>query len=220
MLMVIIGLSDIHGNLSRLADIAEDICAADVVVLSGDVTHFGDSYSAAQIIDEVRIYNKNVLAVPGNCDPDDVWRYFDSQQINLDRKCKIVGEAAFVGIGGSLPCPGKTPNEISEFEFQRHLQIAAKDLAASMPLVLVTHQPPYGTKADAVGSFRHVGSESIRQFIMQNRPAVCFCGHIHEARSVDYLESTAIINPGPFREGGYAYVELDGMLLTAEVRGI
>jgi Icc-related predicted phosphoesterase len=217
--MIIIGLSDIHNDLSRLPDAAEDICSADLVVISGDVTHFGCKSVASALIDEIRIYNKNVLAVPGNCDSYEVSQYFDREQISLDRICKVIGNVAFVGIGGSLPCPGKTPNEISEFEFHRHLQKAARDVARTMPLILVTHQPPFGTKADCVGS-RHVGSESIREFIMEDKPAVCFCGHIHEARSVDYIDSTAIVNPGPFRSGGYAYVELNGTVIAAEIRGV
>jgi Icc-related predicted phosphoesterase len=219
-IMIIIGLSDIHNDVSRLADIAEDLCKADIVVISGDVTNFGGKTDAASVINELRIYNRNVLAVPGNCDPEEVSEYLNMQQINLDRMCRIVGGAAFVGIGGSLPCPGKTPNEISEFEFRKHLEIAAKPVAKTLPLVLVTHQPPYGTNADCVAGSRHVGSESIREFIVEDRPAVCFCGHIHEARSVDYINLTAIINPGPFKHGGYGYVELNGTVTTAELRGI
>ena len=217
--MIIVGLSDIHDDLSCLSDIAEDICRADVVVISGDVTHFGCKSVASALIDEIRIYNKNVLAVPGNCDPQEVSQYFDREDINLDRICKVIGGAAFVGIGGSLPCPGKTPNEISEFQFHRHLQKAAKNVSKTIPLILVTHQPPYGTFADRVGK-RHVGSESIREFIMEDKPAVCFCGHIHEARSVDNINGTVIINPGPFRNGGYGYVELNDSVIAAEIRGV
>jgi Icc-related predicted phosphoesterase len=218
--MIIVGLSDIHNDLSCISDIAEDLCKADVVVIAGDVTHFGTKAVASAVIDELRIYNQNVLAVPGNCDPNEVSRYLDAQEINLDRTCRIVGNVAFVGIGGSLPCHGKTPNEISEFEFRKHLQLATKGIAGTMPLVLVTHQPPYGTNADRVSGSRHVGSESIREFIVQDKPAVCLCGHIHEARSIDYIDSTPIINPGPFHQGGYAYVELNGATTVAELRGV
>lgn len=218
--MIIVGLSDIHDDISRLADIAEDLCGADVVVISGDATNLGDKEAIAAVINELRIYNKNLLAVPGNCDTREVSEYLDAQQINLDRKCRVVGDAAFVGIGGALPCSSRTMNEISEFEFHKHLQMAAKDVAKTTPLVLVTHQPPYGTNADCVGNSRHVGSESIREFIIKDKPAVCFCGHIHDARSVDYIGSTAIVNPGPLRQGGYAYVELNGAVKTAQIRGL
>ncbi|MDO8302224.1 MAG: hypothetical protein Q7T18_03190, partial [Sedimentisphaerales bacterium] len=85
---------------------------------------------------------------------------------------------------------------------------------------LVTHQPPYGTLADVVGGLRHVGSTSIRSCIEKYMPAVCFCGHIHEAQSVDRLNGTAVINPGPLRHGGYAYVEIHGTAVTAEIRRI
>ena len=219
--MIIVGLSDIHDDLSRLAGNSEDICNADVVVIAGDMTHFGDRKAAAVVIDELHIYNKNIFAVPGNCDPREVAQYLSGQDINLDRQCKVIGGVAFVGIGGSLPCPGKTPNEISEFEFKELLRAASAGVSKSLPLVLVTHQPPYGTLADLVGNSRHVGSESIREFIDEDQPAVCFCGHIHEACSIDNVNGTVVLNPGPLRRGGYAYVELEGdKVRTAEIRAL
>jgi len=218
--MIIVGISDIHGDTSRLDAIAQDLCDADVVVISGDITNFGDKSEADNVIKTLRIYNKTILAVPGNCDLPQVSDYLTAHDINLDQTCRIVNEVAFAGIGGSLPCPGRTPNEISENEFHRHLVAAIENAPKAMPLVLVTHQPPYGTLADVSGGFRHVGSESIRAFIEKNKPAVCFCGHIHESHSVDHIDGTTIINPGPLRTGGYAYVEINGTAVTAEVRGM
>lgn len=218
--MIIVGISDIHNDVSRLDAIAHDLCRADVVVISGDITNFGDKAEAANVIKTLRIYNQTILAVPGNCDLPQVSDYLTANEMNLDRTCKIVGGHVFAGIGGSLPCPGRTPNEISENEFRSRLAAAIDNMPKAMPLVLVTHQPPYGTLADVAGGFRHVGSESIRAFIEKNKPAVCFCGHIHEAQSVDRIDGTTIINPGPLRRGGYAYVEINGTAVTAEVRGM
>jgi hypothetical protein len=218
--MIIVGISDIHNDVSRIDAISEDLCKADVVVISGDITNFGDKAAVANVIKTLRIYNETIVAVPGNCDPPEVSDYLTAHNINLDQTCRIVGGVVFAGIGGSLPCPSHTPNEISENEFRSHLAAAIGNMPKAMPLVLVTHQPPYGTLADVSGGFRHVGSESIRAFIEKNKPAVCFCGHIHEAQSVDRIDGTTIINPGPLRKGGYAYVEINGTTVTAEVRGM
>lgn len=218
--MIIVGISDIHSDTSRLDAIAEDLCKADVVVISGDITNFGGKSDADNVIKTLRIYNKTIVAVPGNCDPSQVSAYLTAHDMNLDQTCKIINGVAFAGIGGSLPCPRHTPNEISESELRSHLVAAIGTVPKAMPLVLVTHQPPYGTLADVSGGFRHVGSESIRAFIEKNKPAVCFCGHIHEAQSVDRIDGTTIINPGPLRKGGYAYVEMNAAAVTAEVRGM
>ncbi|MDO8302978.1 MAG: metallophosphoesterase family protein, partial [Sedimentisphaerales bacterium] len=121
--MILIGISDIHSDTSRLDAIAEDLCKADAIVLSGDITNFGNRAAVAAVIKTLHIYNKTIVAVPGNCDPPEVSDYLSAQGMNLDGTCMIVGEVAFVGIGGSPPCPSRTPNESSEIEYQKHLAV-------------------------------------------------------------------------------------------------
>ncbi len=36
------------------------------------------------------------------------------------------------------------------------------------------------------------------------------CGHIHEAKGIDKIGNTLIINPGAARDGHYATIEIDG----------
>ena len=78
---------------------------------------------------------------------------------------------------------------------------------------MISHAPPYGTKADAVPSgavARHVGSYAVRRFIEAAKPVLAICGHIHEARCVDRLGGCTIVNPGPAKLGRYAIVKLSG----------
>ena len=53
----------------------------------------------------------------------------------------------------------------------------------------------------------HVGSKTIRKFIEQVKPKLCFTGHIHEGIGIDFIGECPIINPGPFRKGKYAIVK-------------
>ena len=108
--MIIVALSDIHGNTRRLRAISRDLSAADVVLLVGDLTNFGRRRHAARVLSAVREYNENILAVSGNCDYPDVDAYLTTEGINLHRTCITVDEVAFLGVGGSTPCPGRTPN--------------------------------------------------------------------------------------------------------------
>ena len=65
---IVVALTDIHGRTGRLAEVADDLAAADVVLLTGDLTHFGGRREAAEVVDAVRAHNPEVLAVAGNCD--------------------------------------------------------------------------------------------------------------------------------------------------------
>ena len=77
--MVIIGLSDLRGDISTLPSISADLSSADVVVVSGDITQFGDKDDAREMLNAFRPHCKNLLAVPGNCDQPDVCEYLESE---------------------------------------------------------------------------------------------------------------------------------------------
>jgi uncharacterized protein len=205
--MKIVALTDLHGFAELSNASAELLRNADVVLISGDLTHFGSRTDAAHIIDTFRTHNPCVLAVPGNCDPPDVGAWLTEEGISLDGCHTVVDGVAFAGVGGSLPCPNRTPNEYSEAELAAVLGQSVAGLDPSLPLVLVSHQPPMDTAMDVVGGGRHVGSVSVRSFIEQRRPLICFTGHIHESAGLDMLGPTQLVNPGPLDTGGCATVE-------------
>ena len=83
---------------------------------------------------------------------------------------------------------------------------------------MVSHQPPYDTINDQVSPGVHVGSKSIRKFIEERQPLICFTGHIHEGTGIDHIGNTAIVNPGPAGKGSYVLTEiLDGKIKRLEV---
>jgi Icc-related predicted phosphoesterase len=218
--MIIVGLTDIHGHIRALSQLLPKLPDADVILLAGDLTNFGDKQDAVEVLDIIRQYTERVIAIPGNCDRPSVGKYLKEEGISLDGKCLNIDNVSFVGVGGSLPCPGRTPNELAEEEFKRLLNLCRYDIKADTHVVLLTHQPPYGTQADLIGTGRHVGSTSIRRFIDEIKPAVCICGHIHEARSEDKAGDTIVLNPGPADRGYYACVEIDTGLRAAEIRSV
>ena len=216
--MIIVALPDIHDNLGRLGAVAEDLSAADVVLLVGDLTNFGRQTAAERIVRAVRKYNNRILAVPGNCDYPEVDAYLTREGINLHRKSTLIDGIAFLGVGGSLPCPGRTPNEFSDRDFEAFLAEAAFNLKPDAPVILMSHQPPRNTVTDLAGIGRHVGSESVRAFIETVQPLLCFTGHIHEGRGMDSIGRTKVVNPGPLWTGNYAYARVSGDNAEVEIR--
>jgi hypothetical protein len=217
--MKIVALTDIHGRTERLRGLASGLAAADLVFLCGDLTHFGGRPEAGAVLAAVRNYNPNVLAVAGNCDRPDVAAHLVEAGVNLHATQVIVGDFAILGLGGSLPCPGRTPNEFTEDELASFLSEAAAGLSRDLPWILVSHEPPRDTAVDRAHSGMHVGSRAVRAFIEAHKPIVCFTGHIHEAYGMDSIGPTKIVNPGPLQAGRYAYAEVGRALDLLEIRG-
>ena len=215
--MKIIGITDIHGRTDKLTTMAPLLDSADLVILSGDITHFGGGKDAENVLNAVRDYNSNILAVPGNCDTQDVSDYLSEQGINLDGTCQCMYGYAFVGLGGSLPTPGgNTPNERSEGMLASLLQNAVHDVEPDASLILISHQPPIDASCDIAGGM-HVGSRAVREFIESHRPMVCFTGHIHESTCIDSIGGTKLVNPGPLQQGYCASVSLNGRTLEVNI---
>jgi Icc-related predicted phosphoesterase len=214
--MIIITLTDIHARTGAISALENQLRTADLVILSGDITHFGHKKEMAGMIDLVRSFNPSVYAVSGNCDYPDAEEFLTEENIGLNGVSREFQGYTFYGLSGSLPCPGKTPHEYSEEEFEVFL----RDLkfSSEQQQIMVSHQPPYDTINDQVSPGVHVGSKSIRKFIEERQPLVCYTGHIHEGIGIDHIGKTAVVNPGPAGRGSYVLTEIsDGRIKRMEV---
>ncbi|RKX73098.1 MAG: hypothetical protein DRP87_19490, partial [Spirochaetes bacterium] len=206
--MKLFAITDIHGNPRYLRDVEAEVKTSDLVIIAGDITNFGSRKAAAEIIDTILSLNANIVAVAGNCDEPDVADFLREKEIDLHGKIRLKNGISFSGVGGSLPAPVYTPNTLSDEEIEDILK-NAMEKNPNNPLILVTHNPPYRTKVDRVMGVRHVGSKSIRKFIEERKPLLCISGHIHESVGIDRLEDTLLVNPGAFKSGRYALIELE-----------
>jgi Icc-related predicted phosphoesterase len=216
--MIIVSIVDIHGNSAPIDLLKEPLSAADLVLIGGDITHFGGEEKAREVIDKVRWYNPNVLAVTGNCDTKEVDDYLYRENINLHARSFRQNGVCIVGAGGSLPAPSPTPNVYSEEEYEAILETGLEGCDMTVPMILVSHQPPIGTLNDTISSGAHVGSSAVRTFIEQYHPLVCFTGHIHEAPGIDKIAGSKIVNPGPLGTRSYAYLDVTDTVRTLEIR--
>ncbi len=201
----ILALSDIHGRTNYDRRTVNALSDADLIIIAGDITDFGGRDDASFVINEIRAINQNVFAVPGNCDRPEVIDFLKSEGISLHGETKEFNGILFFGMGGSGVTPFNTPQEYADDEFERILNQYAKNKDFN---IFVSHAPPLKTKVDKTFMGMHVGSKKVREFIEKHQPHICICGHIHEARNIDQIGKTLIVNPGTFPKY-YAVIEIN-----------
>jgi uncharacterized protein len=201
--MNIISITDLHGRFEISGLLEEKMKTANLVLITGDITHFGKEDEIHHLIEKIKSFNPNILAVPGNCDYPEVDSYLKKHSVSLNRKVLGFNGLQFAGLGGSLPCPVDTPLEFSDNKLQEFIEKDIIPFLSGKPFIFVTHQPPYNTITDIVSGGNHVGSKTIRNFIEEHKPVAVFCGHIHEATGIGDIAGTKIANPGPLATKSY-----------------
>ena len=214
----IIHISDLHGDLSVIKSIGKEIEEADLIALSGDLTHFGGEPEAEETLADLLAANVPIAAVPGNCDREGVAKYLKRIGISVDTISREFNGFLVCGFGGSLPAPAPTPTTYPEEVFSDRLSKLLDESPG--PDIAIIHQPPANTKLDRVQSGVHVGSCAVRDFIERSEAAVCLTGHIHESYGIDKIGKTVVVNPGTARLGRYAIIEISNGTVMAELRTI
>jgi uncharacterized protein len=212
----ILAFGDIHEDIKSIKKILGSI-SADLIIITGDLTNFGGVHEAKKVIDNIKVYNSNILALLGNLDKLEIDDYLSSLNINLNGNgYKLGGSVGIFGVGGSNPTPMNTPTEYSE---ECLALLAAQGFEKIKDLqnkIMISHAPPFNTKTDIISSGLHVGSKAIRNFIENNKPDLCICGHIHESRAKDKIGATLLINPGMISRG-YVLINIDEDKINADL---
>jgi Icc-related predicted phosphoesterase len=200
---------DIHMALGAIARLADELRSADVAIVTGDITNFGDPPDAARVIDAVRAHCPNVLAVTGNLDMPWVIDALAAAGVSLHGEARRFGDLGIFGCGGSNVTPMDTPTEFEEHELGAVLERAHAAVADAPRRLMICHTPPFETRLDRLRNGTPVGSPTVRAFIEAVRPDLAIVGHIHEGRGIDRVGDTTVVNPGALRDGGYVVVEYD-----------
>jgi len=183
----------------KLKEITKD---ADVLVISGDITSFDEKGFLDGFLAALEKLPLPTLVVPGNNETPDFpvlppVRNIDGTRTSLEG-------VTFGGLGGSPPTPFNTPNEYTED------QLEAKLAKLGRVDVLVSHTPPWGTALDMGGRGDHLGSFSVRSYVLSQSAKLCLSGHVHESKAVEMLGTCLCCNPGPASMGGYARITYGG----------
>lgn len=207
--MKILAVSDMHGEYMKIIEYLKKN-TVDLIILTGDITHFGPPELAEEIINEISSFDIPVLAIPGNCDPINLYGNIDnSNAINIHGRSVTIKNIGICGFGGSNPTPFNTPLEFDEVEIYDEARKAMESIKDHKVTLFITHAPPVGTKTDILPSGDHVGSESIRRVIEEFQPTLNICGHIHESRAMDEVGKTKVVNPGMLSEGHACMINID-----------
>ncbi len=208
-MMKILVASDIHGSVEAVEKIRSGSreWKVELVVICGDITHFGNANQAQMLLRGLSTPSVPVLFIPGNCDSPDLATLQDLGEIhNLHERTRVIEGICFGGVGGAPPTPFDTPFELSEERIRESLDLISPGLTTCPRSVLVTHSPPVDTSLDLTRFRLHAGSRSVRGFIEERQPALVLCGHVHESKGKDTLGRSLMVNPGSVRNGPYAVV--------------
>ena len=216
--MTILCLSDIHGETAGLRDLLPIASEADLVVIAGDITHLGGYEEARAVLSPLLDKGLRLVAVGGNMDREDARRFLAEAGIDIHGRGVVIDGIGFMGLGGGTPSPFGTPWEIGREEAARCLASALAAVADAPYRVLVSHAPPRGTQLDRSFAKVHVGSETVRDFLLAGSADLCLCGHIHESWGEDRLAKTVCVNIGPYKNGRYALVTITDRTATVTWR--
>ena len=207
--MNILAVSDIHGSDWGVRQIYSwiDELAPDLLIVGGDITHFGPVAFARDFLEGLSI---QTLAIPGNCDPASILDLLDELEVNLHGRKRRIENETFVGFGASNPTPFDTLFEIPDQDFFDSIHPLMQD-----DVILVTHAPPYGV-LDTAGGVEHVGSRSVMRIIEEFRPKLSVFGHIHEARGIQRGETT-FVNSGSARRGQGAIIDVNDSIVATSL---
>lgn len=209
-MLKILGFADFHGSISSGKRASHVVSAErpNLVVVAGDLAN-RDLQVATHILEQLSESGTRVVFVPGNMDDPRLANWRSTERIVcLHGRSAVYDTVLFVGLGGAVRSPFEAPFEFDEVEAAEILsQLVRTD--SSQTLVLVSHCPPKNTRLDLAAGVKHVGSESVRQFIEERKPSVVITGHIHEARGLDSIGSVPIVNVGAAAHGDYALISLE-----------
>lgn len=208
--MKVLLVTDIHGDTEKLEKII-DREDADAVLCAGDLSDANEFEDYDGKLEEVLdVFEKQGLmtkAVPGNMDPEEECvRKLIERRMNIHKKIASFEEFEAVGFGGGIT-PFGTPFEPEGEEIKTALETLYDRMKADKKIAVI-HQPPAATSVD-IADGDHVGSKEVRQLIDEKDFDLVLTGHIHESRSMDRVNGTPVINPGPVMEGYYGVAEIN-----------
>lgn len=206
--MKVLALTDIHGSYKMASDIIRKE-SADVVLIGGDLTTIGTVKEAEEALDLFKPDAARLFCIAGNMDLPQHDQLFEKRGLSLNACGVRVGDVGFFGASAAPFSSLHTPYEISEEELSQRIRKGFQMVSGAPTKVFVPHAPPFGTRLDIIHSGIHVGSMAVREFIEEYQPEVVVCGHIHEARGVDNIDKSQIVNCGTVAYGNYAVITIN-----------
>ena len=176
--MKLLIFTDIHGSSTALKRIEAKIKSENpgLLVCAGDISIF--EHGIAGIFRRLNKLNKKIVMVHGNHENPSTYFKYSKIFKNITfihKKHFIEDNILFLGYGGG----GFSQRDM---EFEKLAKNKFKKIIMEnkdKKMILITHAPPYGTKADKLGR-NYAGNKSFRNFIEKYKIDLLVCGHLHE----------------------------------------
>ena len=190
--MKILAFVDVHEDIKALSRVIEKSKEVELLVCAGDLTVF--EHNMELMLSMLNKIGKPILVIPGNHETNTNLKKACSlfkNIIYLHKRSYEIGDYLFLGHGGG---GFSTHNP----QFEKIAKTFNKKITKEKITILVSHEPPYGTKLDYIAN-GHTGSKSLMKFIDKNHLKLVICGHLHENKNkIDKINNTLIINPGSY----------------------
>ena len=222
--MKILIVADVHGRIDVLSEFVDSISNKkfDLIIFPGDFTEqsdipegFKQTDIAEIILQKLKSLNIPLLCVPGNHDPFEIVDILEDYDANLHNSIKKIGSYSFIGFGGAAT-PFNTKFEPNDKEIATNLLSLRNKITGNF--ILVTHNPPKGTKLDMTESGNHVGSDAVRKFIEDKQPLLALSAHIHESGGIDRIKESTLFYPGALYERNYGIVVINKKHINCEIK--
>ncbi len=192
--MKLLLFSDVHCSAEHCNELVRKSASADMVIGAGDFGIIREGL--ATTIELLQPIQKPTILVPGNSESleelEHACRNWKSAYVLHGSGIELLSHQ-FYGVGGGIPV---TPFGDWSYDFNEE---EARQLLFNCPpsCVLVTHSPPKGV-VDLSSFGQRFGSQAILEAIMEKKPLLCVCGHIHESSGKsEKIRETSVVNAGP-----------------------
>lgn len=208
--MRLLAFTDTHGDMAAARSIHDLVVRGqpDCIVSSGDLSFCGEKHE--DFLGHLSALQRQIYFVPGNHDPADVCRRIEEKfpfMVNVSYRCVEFQGIWIVGLPGTDDIAPGGPEDEGAFQLAMDLW---GSLAPSMPIVMLTHYAPWGTRCDGLkrrpGESKPIdlpsgdggGSRIVRKIIDRLQPDVVVCGHYHLSFGErDQIKRSQVLNPGP-----------------------
>lgn len=200
-----VAIADIHGSLAYFKKLTSYVQenAMNYIFVVGDIAADRDKVIFNRVIKTLSNTGAKILYVRGEADPEKLQNTIWDNIFNLEHTPFNVNENIVYGLPPSLDYELKIPIERKVKAYVRMLEEKVGSNKIKKCIIL-SHTPPYGVNVDKDRLRGNIGSIELKSFIERKKPLAVICGHVHTGLGIDNVETTVIINPGPFRRGYYA----------------
>ena len=220
--MNILQISDIHAARSNVAAFGERQAGgalrrtveylldapfrADLLVVTGDVSHDGSLESYALVREELGRLSVPALFVPGNHDSRRPMQEAGLLPKDPESELRVVDAGEAVLLLADSTVPGRPRGRF--LTLQQRAVLKALREAEGRPVFLFQHHPPFATGYTAM-DLPMIGRELFDEIFSYENLVFC-CGHLHAALEARIGKASAVICPPVFMEMEFDLTEEGG----------